>query len=168
MWLQILYIRFLYFWQARSKVSPTTESRSSRHSIVSSKYPSNIHHVNIFRHIFKFTLNSIMVFIWNKMFIAQCKTPGLSQVSSDLEDIEDGNKMTIICHYNPIMDEYVRYDNLIRRIFIKKVFIVWRMNLTPQTLQKQKRLTVSLNYVRKTYLFWALKSRHWMLESFLM
>jgi len=37
----------------------------------------------------------------------QCKTPGLSRVASDLEDIEDASKMTIICHYNPIMDEYV-------------------------------------------------------------
>ena len=58
------------------------------------------------------------------MLIVQCKTPGLSRVCSDLEDIEDGNKMTIICHYNPIMDEYVRYDNLIRRIILKKAFIV--------------------------------------------
>ena len=58
------------------------------------------------------------------MLIAQYKTPGLSRVSSDLEDIEDGNKKTIICHYNKIMDEYVRYDILIRRIIIRKVFLV--------------------------------------------
>jgi len=32
----------------------------------------------------------------------QCKTPG-----TNLADIEDSSKMTIVCHYNPIMDEYV-------------------------------------------------------------
>ena len=58
------------------------------------------------------------------MLIVQCKTPGLSRVSSDLEDIEDENKMTIICHYNPIMDEYVRHENHIERIIIQKVFLV--------------------------------------------